>query len=240
MADYRSRVLVLQHAEHEHLGRFVPALERRFVGYTNVRCDLGDVVPTALDAFDGLIVLGGPQSVYEEDRYPYLHTEKDLVRHALATNVPVFGICLGSQIIADVLGARVYPGRTFELGWKEVSLCPGIGDDKVVGVLPRNFTPLHWHGDVFDLPQDAIAIGSSALTQSQGFVWKRRAWGLLFHLEFTMEQLTAMAAEFPQDLRRANITPEDLLNGASEYLRALLQPSQQVFENWIDHLRVHC
>ena len=232
MSSTTKRVLVLQHAEPEHLGRIAAALTHEHVEYGYLRPDLGQVVPSSLDGYGGLVVMGGPQSVYEEDQFPYLKAEKTLVRHAVVTNRPVLGVCLGSQILAEVLGSRVRPGGTFEVGWKNVTLSTEATDDPILGHLSKVITPLNWHGDVYDLPPDARLIGSSELTPVQGFASKGRFYGLLFHLETTIEQLTAMVEVFPDDVRRGGMTPSTLIEEAPSRLEALRETGFEVFRRW--------
>jgi GMP synthase (glutamine-hydrolysing) len=222
----------LQHSNVEHLGRIAKALTQENVEYTYIRPDLGQPVPATLDGYHGLVVMGGPQSVYEEDQFPFLKAEKSLTRDAVATNRPVLGVCLGSQILAAVLGSRVYAGKMFELGWKNVTISPEATDDPVLKHLPREITPLHWHGDVYDLPPGAKCVGSSQLTPVQGFVCSQRFYGFLFHLEAELEQIAAMVATFPDDVRRGSATQSALLAEAPERVAALRDLGLEVFRRW--------
>jgi GMP synthase-like glutamine amidotransferase len=201
MTHNAKRILVIQHAPDEHLGRIGDVLRNEGVAYDTLRPDLGEAVPAALNSYSGLIILGGPQSVYEEDKYPFLKLEKQLTHDAVTKNRPIFGVCLGSQILAEVLGSRVYAGQSFEAGWKRVILASEIKYDGVLGQLPSVITPLHWHGDVYDLPRGAVPVGSSDATPVQGFAWQERFYGVLFHIEVTLAQVAAMSAAFPEDLR---------------------------------------
>lgn len=232
MPSNTRRILVLQHAEPEHLGRIAEALMHEGVDYTYLRPDLGQPIPAKLDGYQGLVVMGGPQSVYKENLFPFLRAEKALTRHAVETNRPVLGVCLGSQILAEVLGSRVQPSGAFELGWKKVTLSVEVADDPVLGHLPRAITPLHWHGDVYDLPPGAKPIGSSELTPVQGFAWKERFYGLLFHLETTLKQVSAMVEVFQSDVLRSGMTPAALLAEAPDRVEALRKRSLEVFRRW--------
>lgn len=231
-ASYTRKVLVLQHVEPEHLGRIGDALTDEGVEFTYLRPDLGQPIPRRLTGFSGLIVMGGPQSVYEEDRFPYLAAEKALVRHAIETECPVLGVCLGSQILAEVLGSRVYSGGAFELGWKKVTISPEAANDYVLGGLPEIITPLHWHGDIYDLPPGATLIGSSELTPVQGFISQGIFYGLLFHLEITPAQLSMMVEGFPNDVHRSGTTPAALLAEATEHAEIMREQGQVVFRRW--------
>lgn len=226
------RVLVLQHADPEHPGLIADAV--REIGGTleTVRGDLGQSVPESLDAYSGLIIMGGPQSVYEEDKFPYLRAEKMLAREAIDNNILLIGICLGSQIIADVLGSEVRPSGGVEIGWKDVTRSAEIAADPILSPLPQTFTPLHWHGDVYDLPNGAIPIGSSEMTPVQGFIYGTTTYALLFHLEMTEQQITEMATLFPEDIRRGSLEPEKLLSETSAHAAALKPIATEIFNRW--------
>ena len=226
------RVLIFQHAEPEHPGLITTALEAAEVAFDVIRTDLGGELPPCLDNVDGLIIMGGPQSAYEEERFPYLKGEKRLTREAMDGGKPVLGVCLGSQIIADVLGADVRPGGGMELGWRDVRRAPGVADDGVLSNLPDSFTPMHWHGDVFDLPPGATPIADSDMTRVQGFVYGSDVYALLFHLELTQQQIQAMAELFPDDLQRAGVDREPLLREMPARLEALQALALDVFTRW--------
>ncbi len=131
----------------------------------------------------GLIVMGGPMGVYEQDRYPFLKRELDYIGKVIAAKKPVLGICLGSQLIAHALGARVYPNKKKEIGWYRVHLtAEGKKDPLMKGGAnaPRVF---QWHGDTFDLPKGARRLASSSLCKNQAFRFGNNVYGLQYHLE---------------------------------------------------------
>jgi GMP synthase (glutamine-hydrolysing) len=228
----KKRVLVMQHAEAEHLGAIAEALVAEEVECSCIRGDLGESVPETIDGFQGLILMGGPQGVYEEARFPFIRAEKLLTQQAINRDLPVLGVCLGSQILAEVLGSTVRPSGSFEVGWRDVALTNECANDPVLSPLPRSIVPLHWHGDIYDLPPGAKSIGSSEMTPVQGFVVKERFYGLLFHLETTMDQLMTMIEGFPDDLRRGGMTAEILIKQAPDRMAALRDPRSQVFRRW--------
>ena len=226
------RVLVLQHADPEHPGLILEALRDVGAQVKTIRTDLAQPAPPSLDAYAGLIIMGGPQSVYEEDKYPYLRAEKQLAREAIDNNIPLLGVCLGSQVIADVLGSGVHPGPAPELGWKPVKRAPEAANNPILSALPETFTPLHWHGDIYDLPKGATPIGSSEMTATQGFSYNQNVYALLFHLEMTHQQINMMVAQFPDDVRRANLEPSDLLAETPARAEALREAAINVFGRW--------
>ena len=136
---------------------------------------------------DLLIVLGGPIGAYEESLYPFLVGELKSIERRLRAMKPTLGICLGSQLMARALGARVYPGGVKEIGWSPLSL----SEEGLRSCLaPLGDTPvLHWHGDTFDLPRDAVRLASTAPYENQAFAWGRTALALQFHIEVTAQGL---------------------------------------------------
>lgn len=226
------RILVLQHAEIENLGIISDILIQLGFEYKYLRADLGQPIPLTLDGYQGLILMGGPQSVYEENYYQYLKSEKILVNHAIENDFPILGICLGSQLLAEALGSRVYPGNAFELGWKRVTLSSEMANDPVLGHLPEIITPLHWHGDIYDLPVGATPIGSSELTAVQGFVWKQKIYAILFHFEMSFPQIMAMVKAFPDDLKRSGITRDMVIAQTTKHLNVLHTHALETFRRW--------
>lgn len=176
------RVLVLQHHPLEHAAAYAEALARAGARVDVVRSFAGDRCPSALAPYDGLIVMGGPMSVNDDEKHPWLADERALVTQAIAADTPTLGVCLGSQLIAAVAGAPVSPGPQAEIGWYVITPTPAAGDDSLFGeTVP--FAALEWHRDAFPLPRGAVALASSAQYPVQAFRIGRRVYGLLFHLE---------------------------------------------------------
>jgi GMP synthase (glutamine-hydrolysing) len=180
-------VLVLQHVPHETLG----TLEHHFaeVGLSCRHLPLFETVPDRLELEQaaGLVVLGGPMNVDEVDRYPFLGAEIGWIRQALDARLPLLGICLGSQLLAKALGAKVYANRVKEIGWYDLELTPQAADDPLfAGCAPQQLV-FQWHGDTFDLPSGAVHLARSANCSHQAFRYGSSAWGLQFHVEMTPE-----------------------------------------------------
>jgi GMP synthase (glutamine-hydrolysing) len=229
-------VRVLQHAAQEGPGLVGEVLGARNIGVAVTRSDRGEPVPDRLDGEIGLLVMGGPMGVYEVDRYPYLAREQRLIEAALRADVPVLGICLGSQLLAATLGARVAPGPRKEIGWFDVTRTEASADDPLLGQTPPKFRPLHWHGDVFDLPRDAVSLARSELTLHQAFRWGKRAHGFLFHLEAGHAQVSAMAEEFADELRGAEVESSALVAETPAAVRDIAPVAAAVFAAWADSL----
>lgn len=184
-------VLVVQHVPWEGPHRIGRALVQE-----GLRVDLrrpldGEVLP-AQDEVAGAVFMGGPMNVDETDRFPGLVVEREWLTAAIGGDMPVLGVCLGSQLIARALGAKVFPGERPEIGWAPVQVDDSV--DPLIGALAPSANVLHWHGDVFDLPDGARPLARSAQTEVQAFR-VRNAWGLLFHPEADAELAGAWLAE---------------------------------------------
>lgn len=139
-----------------------------------------------IEDFDWLIVMGGPMNIYEEDRYPWLKDEKAFIKEAIESKKIVLGLCLGAQLIADVIGGRVISNSYKEIGWFPVTLTNEAKNLPMFSFLPPNPVVFEWHGDTFvDLPEEAIQIASNEACENQAFVYKNRVFGFQFHMENT-------------------------------------------------------
>lgn len=227
--------LVLQHVAVEGPGLIGEVLAARGVRLDLVRIFAGEPVPARLE-HDALVVMGGPMGVYDADRHPHLAAELRLLEHACAAARPVLGTCLGSQLLAAALGARVYPNTRKEIGWHEVTLAPAAAEDALLGGAPARFTPLHWHGDVFELPAGAVPLAASALTATQAFRHGRNAWGLLFHLELDRAQLDTWMTAFAAELAAEALDPAAILAPADARLAAARPVGREIFTRFAAHL----
>jgi len=143
----------------------------------------GEEPPASLDSIDWLVVMGGPMNIYEHRNHPWLTAEKAFIADAIAQNKRLLGICLGSQLIADALGAQVVQNPQIEIGWFPVQIHAEAAGHPAFAQFPPQFTPLHWHGDTFSLPPGATLVASSAACRNQAFAKGPRIVGLQFHLE---------------------------------------------------------
>jgi GMP synthase-like glutamine amidotransferase len=183
-------VQVFQHVPFEGLGSMEPWFAGRGHRLTYVRFFAGEI-PSGPDA-DWIIVMGGPMGVHDEAEFPWLKAEKAALRAGLDRGAAVLGICLGAQLMADVLGAEVKPNASKEIGWFPVGLSEAAKAAWLGQVLPERFTPFHWHGDTFGIPAGAVPLGSSPACANQGFLYGERALGLQFHPEVTQTSLSAL------------------------------------------------
>ncbi len=175
------RILVLQHAWDCPLGTLGEILQER-----NITCDILNVeeerIP-APDAYNAIIALGGPQHVYEAEKYPYFASEKELIRAAIERDIPFLGICLGGQLLAQTLGSTVRQHNTTEIGFFHVPLTIDGKRDPLFTGLPGYQTVFHWHEDIFDLPTEGTLLATSETTANQAFRYGRHAYGLQYHIE---------------------------------------------------------
>jgi len=217
-------ILVLQHVPHETLG----SLESHFreAGLTWQMLPLFRKTPPRLELRQaaGLVVLGGPMSVDEVQQYPFLQAEVGWLQEALALQLPVLGVCLGSQLLAKAAGARVYANGVKEIGWYGLDLTPAAAEDPLfAGLAPRQQV-FQWHGDTFDLPREAVHLASSPACRHQAFRMGESAWGLQFHVEMTAD-LVLRWLDHPlnrQELSTLDyIDPELIHAGIDEGLAAM-------------------
>ena len=178
------RAHFLQHVPFEGLGAIEPWLKTAGYTLSATKFFESSLLPDPSD-IDLLIVMGGPMSVNDEELYPWLVHEKEFVRQTISADVPVLGICLGAQIIASSLGARIYPNRCKEIGWFPVEGCTTTGDD--LFTFPSTIDVFHWHGETFDLPKGAVHLARSRGCEYQAFQLGKSVIGLQFHLETTPE-----------------------------------------------------
>jgi GMP synthase (glutamine-hydrolysing) len=172
-------LLVVRHVPWEGPHRILDAFEKRPVQVVD-SLDTDRPLPAASDV-GGAVFMGGPMSANDVDRYPRLGEEIEWLREAVAAELPVLGVCLGSQLLARALGAAVRPGPAKEIGFAPIEVLDA--SDPLLAPLAPAAEVLHWHGEVFELPVGAVALARSALTDIQAFRAGPCAWGLLFHAE---------------------------------------------------------
>lgn len=232
-----AKVLVLQHHPAENLGIIADALASAALAWQYVRVFDGHRVPDSMKGAGGVVVMGGPMGVYEQDRYGFLREEIALIKAALGEGKPVLGVCLGSQLLAAALGAKVSPGPEKEIGWYPVRLAPAAAGDALFGGLPPSFTACHWHGDVFEVPLGATALASSEKTACQAFRYGKIAWGLLFHLEFTAATIEALVREEGDELLSAGVDGAEILRATMSHGPEANRIGLDVFGRWAAMVR---
>lgn len=144
-----------------------------------------------LDTIDALIILGGPMSVHEESEFPWLKAEKEFIKSAIEQHKKIIGICLGAQLISNVLGGNVTSNHQNEIGWFPVSILDS--NVEILKGFPKSFSVFHWHGETFSIPENAIRLIESEACANQAFLYRNHVLGLQFHLEVTLETMRKMA-----------------------------------------------
>jgi len=214
------RAHYFQHVPFEGLGSIEPWLEKAGYEITRTRFFADPVLPE-FKTLDFLVVLGGPMSANDEDRFPWLAAEKQFIWNAIAKGKPVLGICLGAQLIANVLGARVYRNPVKEIGWFPIYGIPS--QDQTVVEFPKAIHAFHWHGETFDLPSGAIHLAKSDACENQAFQMGRSVIGLQFHLEMTPQAALDIVAHCRNELAAASYvqTEKEILSASPERYKTI-------------------
>jgi len=230
------QVLVLQHIACEPPGVYEDVLDEHGATIHRVELDEGDPLPD-WRAFDAIVAMGGPMGALDDDEHPWLTDEKRLIADAVRSGLPFWGVCLGVQLLAASLGARVYPGPAPEVGVLPVLLTDEALADPVFAGTPRELLSLQWHGDTFDLPDGATRLAGSPAYPNQAFRVGADAYGVQFHLEVS----PALAREWADVPAYAESLERVLGEGALDRLIAelegradgLLSHGRQLFERWL-------
>ena len=219
-------LLVIQNARCEHLGTLQSMFESDDFKIDSLIAVDGDNLPKHVDDYDALVILGGPAGVYEN--HQYLRGEEQLIKDAIAKNVPTLGICLGSQLIASAAGGRVYKGPKKEIGWYTVEITNN-GMSDIFKDLKKNVTVFQWHSDTYDLPNTAVTLAKSEHYPVQAFRMGG-AVGIQFHLEVSKDMVMDWMRQYKSELEsvRNYINIDDILadldanvNALNEYTRVL-------------------
>jgi GMP synthase (glutamine-hydrolysing) len=232
------RVLVLQHIACEPPGVFEDVLRERGATLHRVELDEGEPLPDRGE-LDAVVAMGGPMSATDDDALPWLAAEKRLIGDVARAGVPFFGVCLGVQLLAAALGARVYPGPEPEVGLLPVVLTEAASADPVFAGLPRELVTLQWHGDTFDLPDGAVRLAASPAYENQAFRY-RNAYGVQFHLEVSGAMVDEWAGvpAYAASLRRTlgADAAAGFLRGIGERADGMRAHGRALFERWLDEV----
>lgn len=203
------RVVVFQHLACEHPGIWREFLREDGADVRTVELDAGDAIPS-LDESDALLVFGGPMNVDEHHRFPWLAPETAAIRDAALGGLPVFGVCLGAQLLARALGARVTKNPEPEVGLLPVQLTDAGASDPLFAGWPRQAPVVQWHSDTFALPAGATLLATSPACRHQAFRHGSRAYGLQFHPEVTADMVAEWAdvPEYADAMRQMRGAPE--------------------------------
>jgi GMP synthase-like glutamine amidotransferase len=214
------RIHYLQHVPFEDIGSMRNDFEAWGFSLSSTHWYRGDKAP-ALASFDALIVMGGPMGIYDEQEYPWLIEEKQLIRDAITAGKTLLGICLGAQLIADVLGGKVTRNPHKEIGWFPLEILPDARVNPVAAILARYPEVFHWHGDTFALPANALWIAKSQGCLHQAYCVDNLIWGFQFHLETTVDSARALIDNCASDIDGSRYTMKaaDMLNDSERFTR---------------------
>ena len=214
-------ICILQHVPFEGAGTILPFFSDSNHHVRMVHLYDDDCLPSS-NWPDLLIVMGGPMGAGDEDQFHWLEEEKRFIKAVIDADAWVLGVCLGAQLIADVLGASVTKNRSPEIGWFPVKLNSALQAKWLVDIFGSEIDAFHWHGDTFSIPEGAQSLGSSEACDNQGFLWGDRVLGLQFHLEFTAKSTALLTENCAQDLVDSEWvqTPEEMLSSERRFVGA--------------------
>ncbi len=210
------KIQYFQHVPYEGPGYISDWAVKNGHQMTGTKLYEGQELPDVND-LDWLVIMGGSMSIYDEN-ISWLAGEKDFIKRAIDAGKTVIGICLGAQLIADVLGAKVYPNKEKEIGWWPVKLTPEGEKQPLLKDLPEEFVTFHWHGDMFDIPEGAVHLIASDVCSNQAFIFKDRVLALQFHFETTESSVKDIIENSRHELVEApHIEPEDRMISQAGY-----------------------
>jgi GMP synthase (glutamine-hydrolysing) len=226
------QAIAIRHVHFEDLGSLEVVLRERDFEINYVDATSDDLRAVDAAAADLLVVLGGPIGAYEEALYPFLVDELTLIERRLETGRPLIGICLGAQLMARALGARVYPSGIKEIGWSSLSLTEA-GQSSPWRSLD-GVSVLHWHGDTFDLPQGATRLASTPLCLNQAFSHGATALGLQFHIEAGRRQIERWLVGHAVEIAQAGLSVPALRADTALYAPACAESARSCLSLWLD------
>lgn len=204
------KIIALNHVPYERPGYIADWAADRQADFQEINVYEGNALPE-LNSFDCLVVMGGPMGVYDEAQYDWMPAEKAFLKAALQEGKKMLGICLGAQLLAEALGARVYPAKEKEIGWFPVQ---ATAPHPINHQWPNELMAFHWHGDTFDVPRGAKVLARSEATPNQAFMYQNRILGLQFHLEIQKPLIEAL-----MDNNRHELQPAAYVQSAGEINR---------------------
>jgi GMP synthase-like glutamine amidotransferase len=229
-------IAIFRHFPTEGPGYFASFLSQRGASFTLIKVDEGDGIASDPARYSGLVFMGGPMSV--NDDMPWIAQELELVRRAVAQDIPVLGHCLGGQLIAKALGGAVAKNRIKEIGWGKVNVSEHPLAREWLGDL-RSFDSFHWHGETFDLPRGATHLLSSSHCENQAFCLGPHL-AMQCHVEMTGEMVDAWARAGSKELASASLSVqsrEDMLENLPDKIAALNKVADTLYARWIAGIR---
>lgn len=219
-------LLVVKHVEQEGPGYIGDLFAADGWAIETVELSGAAVFPRSLEGIGGVVILGGPMNVYEEEAYPFLKDEESFIRRALIDEVPILGICLGAQLLAKTCGARITRSPQKEIGWSTVTKTSYGMEDSLFRGNPQRMTVFQWHGDTFGLPDEGVLLAKGRVCKNQAFRVGHNAYGLQFHIESTPEMIEVwMREEKGVDVKR-------IINTGSEIIESFTEQGKRIVANF--------
>jgi GMP synthase-like glutamine amidotransferase len=214
------RIHYFQHVSFEGLGSIEEWISSNGHSLTSTRFFENKELPE-IDDIDWLIAMGGPMSIHDEEQYPWLRDEKQFIRQAVISGKIVLGICLGSQLVSSALGAKVYRNKEKEIGWFDLEFTPFAISGTLFSEMGNRLKVFHWHGDTFDLPENAVRLASSAGCKNQAYIYNDRVLALQFHMETTESSLQQMIEHGREELMQGKyIQTEEEITGKPLFIES--------------------
>lgn len=195
------KIHYIQHVSFEDLAAIEPWLKAKGCSISSTKLYDNEPLPEPQD-FDCLIIMGGPMNIYEESAYPWLAEEKKLIELAIKKDKYILGICLGAQLIADVLGAKVYKNKHPEIGWYRIYKTAEANNSARMNDFPISCMAFHWHGDTFDIPHGATHIAYSKECKNQAFIYGKKILGMQFHFESSVSSIQQLITNCESELEK--------------------------------------
>ena len=233
-----AKILVFQHVAHEILGTLDPLLRNAGFRIKYVNFERYPDAEPSLEGYGGLIVLGGPMNVDETGAYPFLETEVRLIKDAIQRGFPILGICLGSQLLAKALGAKVNKNPEKEIGWYDLSPTEEGKSDPLISTFSGVEKIFQWHGDTFELPEGAVRLAASPLCKNQAFRFGDNIYGFQFHLEVDEPMierwLNVTANKEEIKALKGKIDPDAIRGDTPRYIERLKELSDATFSGFLN------
>lgn len=241
-------IVIIKHIDIEGPGTLGDFLLAQKIPYKIIELGAGEALPSSLIGIDAVVVLGGPMNVYEEDKYSFLKEENEFIQNVLKNNTPYLGICLGSQLLAKAAGAKVVTSPVKEIGWYHVHLTgegkldpffEGFRDDEYI---------YHWHGDMFQIPQDGQLLATAEGCPHQALRVGRNAYGVQFHVEVTDRSIKEWCEEYiendasmdPETLKDRRMHAAEMLTRYNQHVVQFHQQANRIYKNFmriVDHAK---
>ncbi len=234
--------LVITHEKHEGPGQFGEILAAHGFHIQTIYTRTQDISAYKPDAYNLVLVMGGPMGVYETDQYPFLKDEMEFLKSRMKLDLPTLGVCLGAQLIAGALDAKVFKGSAGqEIGWSALELEENTQSHALRHLSGDKTSMFHWHGDTFDLPEGAVLRASTSLYENQAFSYKRNTLALQFHPEMTADMIQDWATTLGPDMGGSKITGshDELRSQTEKNIATLSTQAKLFFEEWLQSVGFH-